>query len=248
MFLGDKATSCSCAAVILWLPLETAVIPTASQLAAFPEPQYRSRRLPPGAAASSPPAATFFPRLGLVDRQRTAVVVLAVEPLDGRLGLLVVPHLHKPEAFAAARDPVQHDVGRRDQHDLASGRAEGVFSRVNRRFPNARFALLDLISIFSIRLGRHLAHPHVVGGSGLGRQDEAERHLRDAEEEHIAALVERHVQFVVAELGAAVDVFCQELHAIDEHGQTIVAAQFKVQVAVGRRVENRAAYTAWCST
>ena len=57
------------------------------------------------AAAAAVPAATapaLFARLRFIDRQGTAIVLLAVEGLDGRLGLLVVGHFDESEPFAAA--------------------------------------------------------------------------------------------------------------------------------------------------
>src|SRR5262245_31924331 len=56
-------------------------------------------------AAASAAAATatgaVFAWAGFVDGQRAAVMLLAVQSSDGRLGLAVIGHLHKAKALAA---------------------------------------------------------------------------------------------------------------------------------------------------
>src|SRR5262249_50657506 len=64
------------------------------------------------AAATAAATAAFGPRLGLVDRQRATVAILAVEGLDGRLGLLLGLHFHEAEALGSPRVPVHADLGR----------------------------------------------------------------------------------------------------------------------------------------
>src|SRR4029450_4704709 len=53
--------------------------------------------LPAGAAELT----TRFTRLGFVDREGTAIELLAVESLDSRFGCLALGHFDKPEAFGA---------------------------------------------------------------------------------------------------------------------------------------------------
>src|SRR5205085_10765812 len=65
------------------------------------------------AAAAAKPAASasrpVFARLGFVDGQRAAVVVLAVERRDGRLSLLIGAHFHETESLAASGHAVADD-------------------------------------------------------------------------------------------------------------------------------------------
>ena len=53
---------------------------------------------------------TCYTRLGLVHRKLPPVVLLFVEPLDRRLGLIVGLHLDEGEAFAAARGTILDDL------------------------------------------------------------------------------------------------------------------------------------------
>src|SRR5262249_26525512 len=66
---------------------------------------------PATAAGAAAPAAPLGLGLGLVDRQAAAVHLLAVERLDGRLGLLVAVHLDETEPLGPARVPVHDDLG-----------------------------------------------------------------------------------------------------------------------------------------
>ena len=65
---------------------------------------------PSRSEAQSAAAAAIFTRLGLVDRQTTAVDFLVVQALDGRLRLSVAAHLHEAEALGAAGVPVHDDL------------------------------------------------------------------------------------------------------------------------------------------
>ena len=69
------------------------------------------RSVPAAAAAEAAPAATAAARAGtigpgpgLVDRQRTALEVLAVQPGNGLVGLFLVRHLDEAETAALARE------------------------------------------------------------------------------------------------------------------------------------------------
>ena len=55
-------------------------------------------------------AGTGYPRLGLVHREATPVVILIIESLDRRLGLGVGVHLDEAEPLAAARVTVRDDL------------------------------------------------------------------------------------------------------------------------------------------
>jgi hypothetical protein len=54
------------------------------------------------ASTTSAAATTVFAWFGFIDRQRATVVFLAVEPLNGRLGLLIAAHLYESESLATA--------------------------------------------------------------------------------------------------------------------------------------------------
>jgi len=81
----------------------------------------------PGAAAASARAGTIGPGPGLVDRQRTALEVLAVQAGDGLVGLFLVRHLDEPEATGLAGELVLDDGRARN---LAE-RREGVLEVLN---------------------------------------------------------------------------------------------------------------------
>ena len=53
------------------------------------------------------PLGTGYPRLGLVHREATPVVILIMESLDRRLGFGVRVHLDEAEPLAAARVTVR---------------------------------------------------------------------------------------------------------------------------------------------
>ena len=69
------------------------------------------RSVPAAAAAR---AGTIGPGPGLVDRQRTALEVLAVQSGDGLVGLFLVRHLDEAETAALARELVLDDGRARD--------------------------------------------------------------------------------------------------------------------------------------
>src|SRR4029077_5044192 len=53
------------------------------------------------ASAATTSAATFFTRTGFVDRQRAALVLLLIEPLNGRLRFGIGAHFYKTKPLAA---------------------------------------------------------------------------------------------------------------------------------------------------
>src|SRR5207244_8113299 len=63
------------------------------------------------ATATAAATAAIFPRSGLVDRQRAALVILAVQGIDGLLGLGVIVHFHKAKAPGAAGLPIGDHLG-----------------------------------------------------------------------------------------------------------------------------------------
>src|SRR5271157_2606483 len=62
-------------------------------------------------ATTSEADRTGYPRLGLVHRETTPVVILIMESLDRCLSLGVGVHLDKTEPLAAARVLVEDDLG-----------------------------------------------------------------------------------------------------------------------------------------
>ena len=65
------------------------------------------------AASTTTTAATataVFTRTGFVDSQGSPLVLLFVEPLDGRLCFGIAAHFHKSKALAAARFAVLNDL------------------------------------------------------------------------------------------------------------------------------------------
>jgi len=82
------------------------------------------------AAATSAPSTTttataataIFAGSGFIDRQRPTVVILAVEPPDGRLSLLVVAHFDEAETLAAAALAVLNDLGTFDRAERSKQR------------------------------------------------------------------------------------------------------------------------------
>lgn len=61
---------------------------------------------------------TAFAGLGDVDDKRSAAHLLAVEGIDGRLGLPVVGHLDEPEPAGTAGLAIHHNAGARDRSIL----------------------------------------------------------------------------------------------------------------------------------
>src|SRR6516225_9799922 len=62
------------------------------------------------AAATTTPAAGG-PRSRFIDREATAVMILAVQALDGRKGLVIIDHFHEAESPAPAGLAVAQDLG-----------------------------------------------------------------------------------------------------------------------------------------
>jgi hypothetical protein len=71
------------------------------------------------AAASSAAEAPFLAGAGLVDGEGAAIVLLAVEGLNGCLGFVVVRHLDEPETFTAAGVAIVDHLGRKNLAVLA---------------------------------------------------------------------------------------------------------------------------------
>ena len=93
----------------------------------------RVRRLAAATTTASTAAtatASVFARLGFVHRQRAPAVVLAVEPLDGRLGLLVAAHLDEAESLASAAFTVFDDLGTFDVPKEANKASRSVLLTV----------------------------------------------------------------------------------------------------------------------
>jgi hypothetical protein len=67
------------------------------------------RSVPAAAAAEAARAGTIGPGPGFVDRQRTALEVLAVKARDGLVGLFLVRHPDEAETAALARERVLDD-------------------------------------------------------------------------------------------------------------------------------------------
>jgi hypothetical protein len=63
------------------------------------------------AATATTAATTIFPWASFIDRQRTATVLLAIEPLDGRLRLFVTTHFDEAEPFATAAFAILNYLG-----------------------------------------------------------------------------------------------------------------------------------------
>src|SRR5271165_2324417 len=81
-------------------------------LGSIPSPATTATTVP--TAATALPAA-FLARLGFVDGQRSAVMLLAVERLNGGLGFLVAAHLDEAEPLGAAGVAILDDLGRHDR-------------------------------------------------------------------------------------------------------------------------------------
>jgi hypothetical protein len=88
------------------------------------------------AAATTAATATWaiFAGLGFVDRQLTAIVLLAIESADGGLRLIVAAHLHESEAFATAGVAIGDYLRRLNRAMLAKKlfqiRAVGVVAQI----------------------------------------------------------------------------------------------------------------------
>ena len=65
-------------------------------------------------SSSASPAATFFAWFGFINGQRAAVLLFSIEPLDGRLSLLIGAHLDEAKSFAAAGITVLNYLGTAD--------------------------------------------------------------------------------------------------------------------------------------
>ena len=89
--------------------IERSITPTATAAAAIATATAASTTAT-AVAAPTTAAPTLLTGLGLVDRQVPPVVVMAVEPLDGRLRLGVGAHLHEPEPLRAVRVPIDDDL------------------------------------------------------------------------------------------------------------------------------------------
>jgi hypothetical protein len=66
---------------------------------------------PVAATVTTSATASVFPWASFVDGERSSVRFFAVQGVNGRLGLIIIAHLDKPEAFRAARVPIHDDLG-----------------------------------------------------------------------------------------------------------------------------------------
>jgi len=93
------------------------------------------------AATAAAAAATRFAGSGLVDRQGSAIVLLLVEAIDGRLRLGVARHLDETKTSASAGIPVRNDLGAFDRTEFRKNlfqiRARNVIAQIpNIQFPS----------------------------------------------------------------------------------------------------------------
>src|SRR5262245_36242964 len=98
--------------LVCWGLVSSAAIGTAAAaatVAAAPTPAA------PAAATAATATTAVLTRPGLVDGQRAALVVRAVECFDGALGLAIVGHLDEAEATRPAGFPVGDDLCARDR-------------------------------------------------------------------------------------------------------------------------------------
>src|SRR5262249_17264792 len=65
---------------------------------------------PAAVAATAATAAARCPRASFIDREATAVMVLAVQALDGRQGLVIIDHFHEAESPAPSRLAIAQDL------------------------------------------------------------------------------------------------------------------------------------------
>ena len=89
----------------------------------------RLRSVPAAAAAEAAAAAragTVGPGPGFVDRQGTALEVLAVQAVDGLLGLVLVRHLNEAEAAALTAELVLDDGHGLDLAEHGEGVGYGI--------------------------------------------------------------------------------------------------------------------------
>ena len=90
------------------------------------------------ATATATAAATIFARAGFIDRQGTAVELLAIHRFDRSLGFLIVRHFDEAETLRSARITVRHDahaihgsVRLEQRTQVTLGRTEGEISNKN---------------------------------------------------------------------------------------------------------------------
>src|SRR5690606_28261226 len=91
------------------------------------------------AATEAPTVLAGSHRLGFVDGERTAFVLLAVELADRLLRLFVRRHLDEAEAFAAAGVTVRDDARRFHGAALGEQIAEGLFGGGERKVTDVQF-------------------------------------------------------------------------------------------------------------
>jgi hypothetical protein len=71
--------------------------------------------IPSAATAATTAAAPVFSWTSFVDGERSPVRFFAVQGVNGRLGLIIIAHLDKAEAFRATRVSVHDDLGGLDR-------------------------------------------------------------------------------------------------------------------------------------
>jgi hypothetical protein len=104
------------------------------------------------AGATAAAARTGFHRLGFVDRQVTAVVVLAMEFLDGALAFLGAAHGHETEAARAVCFTIHDEVGFFDSSALREKLVEVLFGGLEGKISYVQFHTVILFSVFGCDL------------------------------------------------------------------------------------------------
>src|SRR5262249_31089515 len=92
----------------------------------------------PATETTTTAAAAARPLLGLVDRQRPAAELAAVQLVNGLLGLLVAAHLDEREAAGPAGLAVRHHLGIRDGAVLAEHLAQLELGGVERKIADVQ--------------------------------------------------------------------------------------------------------------
>ncbi len=128
--IGDRSITPAAAT------MATATAATATATAAVPTAAAITAPAAPAVTAATTPR---FPGLGFVDSQPTAIDLLVMERLDGRLGLLIAAHLHEAEALAAAGVAVVDDLDALHAPELREQLLQFGVADLVRQVPDIQF-------------------------------------------------------------------------------------------------------------
>ena len=116
------------------------LVTTATAAAAATAPTTAAVAAATSTATTATAARAFFPRPRNIDRQRSPAQFLAIQSVNGLLGLFRAAHGDETKTPGTTGRPVHHEVGFHDRSMCREGILQVVFCDVEGKIPDKQFS------------------------------------------------------------------------------------------------------------